>query len=87
MEKQAKFSLIINADDFGWNSQRDKGIKECFEKRGITDSTLIVNAYDSRACLEYSNAANLPVGLHLNLTDGPPMSRSADPRENSLLSK
>lgn len=36
--------LVITGDDFGYCSQRNQGIVECFQAGGITTVSLLVNA-------------------------------------------
>ena len=38
--------LIINADDFGWNRDRDRGILEAFRKGWISSATALLNGYN-----------------------------------------
>lgn len=69
---------IINADDFGRESSVNEAIGLCFEKRIITNTTLMVNmpyAMDA-VRLAKSNGFEDRVGLHLNLTQGVPLTSS-----------
>ena len=47
-----KMKLIINADDLGWNSQRDSGILKLFESGAITSSTVLMNGYNTKKVLQ-----------------------------------
>lgn len=69
-------NLIINADDFGISKAVNYAIMAAMDSNICTDTTLLVNFDESE------NAANLAiamnrvdrVGIHLNLTEGLPLS-------------
>lgn len=65
--------IIINADDFGLTSGVNQAIIDCYRKGTVTSATLLVRAPAAREAAGLA-AANpgLGVGLHLNLTSGPP---------------
>ncbi len=63
-------SLIINADDLGINSERDRGILEAFRHGIVTSASLIANGPSFDTAVIQAKAAELPVGVHLNLSDG-----------------
>lgn len=70
--------LIVNADDFGLTSGVNRGIVECHQRGVVTSATLMVNGGAAvEAALLAADNRSLGVGLHLNLTSGPPM-MSAD---------
>lgn len=66
---------IVNADDFGISSEVNDAIALCFQKRMITNTTLMVNMpYASDAVFMAKEAGFAErVGLHLNLTAGVPL--------------
>ena len=66
--------LIINADDLGVNAPRSHGIFQCFEFGVVTSATLICNGSDAARAAKQAREKNLPTGLHLNFTDGEPIS-------------
>lgn len=73
--------IVINADDYGMCDGRDSGILEAFAKGCVTSASLVCNLVDncssycqSRA-IERAVDASLPLGLHLNLTEGRPVSK------------
>lgn len=70
--------LIINADDLGVNAPRTHGIFQCFEFGIVTSATLICNGSDAAQAAKHAREKHLPTGLHLNLTDGTPMSEARD---------
>ncbi len=63
-------SLIINADDLGINSERDRGILEAFQYGIVTNASLLANGPSFDTAVIKAMAAGLPVGVHLNLSDG-----------------
>jgi predicted glycoside hydrolase/deacetylase ChbG (UPF0249 family) len=68
--------IIINADDLGYSSVRDRGIFECFKAGAITCASLIVNGPSAETAAKQAVDMGLPLGLHLNLTEGKPLSTS-----------
>jgi len=65
--------LIVNADDLGWTEGVNRGIVEAHRKGLVTSTSLLANgrAFES-ALLAARNNPELGVGVHLNLSDGPP---------------
>ncbi|TSC57801.1 MAG: hypothetical protein Greene041619_966 [Candidatus Peregrinibacteria bacterium Greene0416_19] len=70
--------LIINADDLGMNPPRSHGIFLCFEQGIVTSATLVCNGSDSDAAARHARERGLLTGIHLNLTDGTPLSAGRD---------
>ncbi len=70
-------TLIVNADDFGLTRGVSRGILEAHRDGIVTSTTLLVNRPVDPDQLEALEASAMGVGLHLNLTLGPPVS---DPR-------
>ena len=69
--------LIVNADDLGYDPAVSEGIVLAMRSGVVTSSTLMVNLPHSEhgAML----ARGLPVGLHLNLSRGAPLSTRFPP--------
>jgi len=67
------FSLIINADDFGYSKSRDHTILSLFRSGAITQTSLMVTGITAREALFLADAAGLPVGIHINVTEGKPV--------------
>lgn len=68
--------LIINADDFGLTPGINKGIVEAHTKGVLTSATIMVNMPAAEQAVELAkNLPDLGVGVHLNLTNGKPVSR------------
>lgn len=75
VEQRVARRLIINADDFGFSQRLTDAIADCHVHGIITSTTLMVNM--PAAAYAAERAAELPelgVGLHLNLTEGRPIS-------------
>lgn len=71
--------LIINADDLGYNLERDKGIMECFKNsKSISSTSVLANGLYAESALKTAIKFNLPIGLHFNITEGKPLSKAAD---------
>ncbi|MHB9053676.1 MAG: carbohydrate deacetylase [Thermoleophilia bacterium] len=65
--------LIVNADDFGLTSGVNRAVIECYLAGAVTSTTLLVNGQAAvEAALEAADNPGLGVGLHLNLSAGPP---------------
>jgi predicted glycoside hydrolase/deacetylase ChbG (UPF0249 family) len=65
--------LIINADDFGYCAQRNAGIVEAFCQGVVSSVTLLVNASSTLEATDLALHHGIPMGLHLNLTEGCPI--------------
>ena len=67
--------LVVNADDFGLTESTNRGILEAHRRGIVTSTTLLANgaAFDSAVALA-RESPELGVGVHLNLTDGRPVS-------------
>ncbi len=66
-------ALHVVADDLGYSSERDAGILLCAAAGAITRASLLVNGATAASALAQAVAQGLPVGLHLNLTEGRPV--------------
>lgn len=78
-------NLIINADDFGWNSENDKIMMKMLLDNTITSVSVMVNGSNIMVVREYIfmnilsfylQNKHLSLGLHLNLTEGLPLIKS-----------
>jgi hopanoid biosynthesis associated protein HpnK len=69
-------NLIVNADDLGWTEGVNRGIAEAHRKGLVTSTSLLANgqAFASALRVSWANPA-LGVGVHLNLSDGPPCAK------------
>jgi predicted glycoside hydrolase/deacetylase ChbG (UPF0249 family) len=67
-------NLIVNADDLGWTDGVNRGIVEAFRHGIVTSASLLANGAAFAGGVEAARSApGLGVGVHLNLTDGPPL--------------
>lgn len=66
--------LIINADDLGINTARDRGIMEAFRQGLVTSSSLLANGPSFASAVKQIKEMAMPVGVHLNLADGATLS-------------
>jgi predicted glycoside hydrolase/deacetylase ChbG (UPF0249 family) len=66
-------NLIVNADDLGWTTGVNRGIVEAHRRGLVTSTSLLANgpAFSDGVSMAKSNP-DLGVGVHLNLSDGPP---------------
>lgn len=71
--KAAVKKLIVNADDLGWTEGVNRGIVEAHQKGLVTSTSLLANGRAFAAAAEISRSyPALGIGVHLNLSDGPP---------------
>lgn len=73
---QKEVCLIINADDFGYCSQRNRGIVEAYCKGVVSSVSLLVNGSSSLEAVGLAHEHGIPMGLHLNLTEGCPIGKN-----------
>lgn len=59
--------LIINADDFGYNSQQNTAIKELLEKKLITSTSLMSVADVAKDAAIFAKEKGFQVGVHLTI--------------------
>src|SRR5258705_8684498 len=71
-------NLIVNADDLGWTEGINRGIADAHRGGLVTSTSLLANgrAFESGVAV-HRNQPELGVGVHLNLSDGPPTAASA----------
>ena len=76
--------IIVNADDFGKNESVTDAIVECFNKGYIDSSSVMVNMPDASRAMELAKQHGFidKINLHLNLTEGMPVSE--DIKKESL---
>jgi hopanoid biosynthesis associated protein HpnK len=67
-------NLIVNADDLGWTEGVNRGIVEAFHHGIVTSASLLANGPAfAEAVKSARSAPGLGVGVHLNLSNGPPV--------------
>jgi chitin disaccharide deacetylase len=66
-------NLIVNADDLGWTEGVNRGIADGHRKGLVTSTSMLANGRAFASAVEIARANPvLGVGVHLNLSDGPP---------------
>jgi predicted glycoside hydrolase/deacetylase ChbG (UPF0249 family) len=67
--------IIINADDFGYSDSINRGIIDSFKNGLISTTTIMINMPYAKEALElWKENKKLGLGLHINLTEGKPIS-------------
>jgi chitin disaccharide deacetylase len=62
--------LIVNADDWGYDTLTTDAIADCFQAGGLTSTTAMMFMADSRRAAERArDLGGLGIGLHLNLVE------------------
>lgn len=69
--------IIINADDFGLTETSTLAILDAFNKGYISSTTMCANGdyFDEALELAKENNLNKKIGIHINLTEGKPLTR------------
>lgn len=65
--------LIVNADDLGCGSERDRGIFQSFSRGIVTSASLLANGPGFASAAATARELGLPLGVHLNLSEGMPL--------------
>jgi len=66
-------NLIVNADDLGWSEGVNRGIAEAHRHGIVTSTSVLANGAAFVLAVELARTTpGLGVGVHLNLSDGPP---------------
>jgi chitin disaccharide deacetylase len=73
--------LIVNADDFGMSSAVTRAIAECVRAGRVTSTTVMANmpAFEEACALARDEGFADRVGVHLTLTEGPPLTEAMRP--------
>ena len=67
--------LIVNADDLGWADGVNRGIADAHRNGIVTSASLIANGAAFAGAIDVAKSAPaLGIGVHLNLSDGKPVS-------------
>ena len=71
-------SVYVNADDYGLDENRTRAILQAKEEGWISTTTAIVNSPWFEKAVELARGSRLydNIGLHLNLTEGTPLTDS-----------
>ncbi|MHB9025798.1 MAG: carbohydrate deacetylase [Armatimonadota bacterium] len=70
--------VIINADDYGINPQVNQAILDAWAQGAIGDSSMMATTPNLPALIARAREAGLPAGIHLNMTNGRPLSDPAE---------
>jgi chitin disaccharide deacetylase len=66
-------NLIVNADDLGWTEGVNRGIADAHRNGLVTSASLLANGRAFSSAIDVARGnPELGVGVHLNLSDGPP---------------
>jgi len=69
-------NLIVNADDFNSDEERNRGILEAGEKGIATSVSVIANLpFNAESVAKLKTVFGTRIGIHLNLTKGAPIAR------------
>lgn len=73
-----RYNVFVNADDFGLNHFRNEGVVYAYKKNYIDKVSLVVNmpSSDEAVHLAKINDFSHIVGLHINLTEGAPLTEN-----------
>lgn len=71
--------IIINADDFGYNAQQTRAIRELYHEGLITSTSVLAVAPGAETAARIAKEKRIPVGVHLTIN-----SDSAQDRWHSL---
>jgi len=63
-------ALIVNADDLGWATGRDRGILRTIDTGIVSSVSLLANGATFAAAAEQVRKRQVGVGVHLNLSEG-----------------
>jgi predicted glycoside hydrolase/deacetylase ChbG (UPF0249 family) len=71
-------ALIVNADDYGFTDEVNRGITEAHAKGIVTSASMMVRQPGWRDAVRYatSNYGDLDVGLHFNVSVGTPCTKA-----------
>lgn len=70
-------AIIVNADDFGISEDVNRAIVRCFEEEVISSASIMANmaGFDHACRLAVEKGLTKRVGIHLNITEGKPLSQ------------
>lgn len=71
--KKKQYILIICADDFGISESRNRGILRAIRRGNVARTSILANGTARAQAVDLAFKHKLPVGLHLNLTEGKPL--------------
>lgn len=82
--KQNKKAIVICADDFGQASKISQGISELLHLKRINATSCLTNFDDFQTDFKLiKEIENIDIGLHLNLTEGKPLTSALSLKTNN----
>jgi predicted glycoside hydrolase/deacetylase ChbG (UPF0249 family) len=76
MEETSRKRVIINADDFGFSADVTEGILQAHREGIVTSTTVMANMPSAASAVaRLGEVPDLGVGVHLNVSQGPVLSR------------
>ncbi len=66
--------LIVNADDLGSGTATDRGVLGAFQSGIVSSASLLANGPSFSEAAAAARDLGLPIGVHLNLSEGRPLS-------------
>ncbi len=74
MASKSEKRLIVNADDYGTNDKRNRGILQAAREGIVTSTSIIANLIEAGASVQnLKDGFGSRIGIHLNLTAGVPL--------------
>ena len=71
--------VIVNADDFGFSEGVTEGVLRAHREGIVTSTTIVANMPPAEAAVRrLAEAPSLGVGVHLNVSQGPPLSAAGE---------
>lgn len=69
--------VVVNADDFGYSSSLNQAILKSFDLNLHSTTTLMCNmpGFDEACDLAFENKITDRIGIHLNMTEGKPLTK------------
>ena len=73
--------LIINADDFGFSPQINRGICDAFVNGVVTDTSVLIHSPYAEEALSMASEIKLPVGIHIDFVTEYALNHDLNKRE------
>jgi predicted glycoside hydrolase/deacetylase ChbG (UPF0249 family) len=77
--------IIVTADDLGYSNHRDAAIFDLFKRGKVSGASLIVNGPSAEVAAKTALHIGLPLGLHINLTEGIPLTPCTHLKEEGIM--
>ena len=84
IRQEIKVKLILNADDFGYTKEINRGIMHGMRNGIITSTTVLTNCeIDPSDCEELKSIQSTGIGIHFNLTLEKPLTTGTSIQDNN----